>query len=64
MSSMPASSMPMMLSGFASWRPSAVKSNTATPRPSRSRTCQGTGCPSLACWVAIPRRMAAQSVGG
>eukprot|EP00969_Alexandrium_andersonii_P325395 14378286-Alexandrium_andersonii.AAC.1 len=44
--------------------PSAIKSNTATPPPSRSLMCRGTGRHSLACWAAIPRRIAAQSAGG
>eukprot|EP00969_Alexandrium_andersonii_P266020 11757501-Alexandrium_andersonii.AAC.1 len=61
---MSASSMPMLLSGSTSWRPSAIKSNTAATRSSRFLTRRGTGCPSRACWAAFPRRIAVQSAGG
>eukprot|EP00969_Alexandrium_andersonii_P305097 13486367-Alexandrium_andersonii.AAC.1 len=61
---MSASPMPVPLSGSASRPPSAIRSNAATPRSSRSFTCRGTERPSLACWAAIPRRIAVQSAGG
>eukprot|EP00969_Alexandrium_andersonii_P098767 4358037-Alexandrium_andersonii.AAC.1 len=57
---MVALSMPMLLSGSTSKSPSAARSNTADPRSSRSLTCRRTERPSLACWAAIPRRIAAQ----
>eukprot|EP00969_Alexandrium_andersonii_P152204 6730809-Alexandrium_andersonii.AAC.1 len=61
---MSASSMPILLSGSSSGSPAAVKLNTAIPRSILSCTCWGTGRPSLACWAAMPRRIAAQSAGG
>eukprot|EP00969_Alexandrium_andersonii_P145942 6454934-Alexandrium_andersonii.AAC.1 len=54
----------MVLSGSMSWRPSAAKSNMATPRPSWPLACRGTRCPSPACRAAAPRRIAAPSAGG
>eukprot|EP00969_Alexandrium_andersonii_P301140 13312919-Alexandrium_andersonii.AAC.1 len=64
MSSTSASSMPMLFSGSTGWPPSASRSNAAAPWSSRPLMCRGAGCPSLACWAAIPRRIAAQSAGG
>eukprot|EP00969_Alexandrium_andersonii_P056580 2494946-Alexandrium_andersonii.AAC.1 len=61
---MSASSRPIVLSGSSSWSPAAVRSNAATPRSILSCTCRGTGRPSLACWAAMPRRIAAQTAGG
>eukprot|EP00969_Alexandrium_andersonii_P157867 6976586-Alexandrium_andersonii.AAC.1 len=61
---MSASSMPMLLSGSSSWSPTAARSNTATPQLILSCTRRGMGRPSLACWAAMPRRIAAQSAGG
>eukprot|EP00969_Alexandrium_andersonii_P347259 15353577-Alexandrium_andersonii.AAC.1 len=61
---MPASSMPELHSGSTSWSPTVARSSTATPRSIPSCTCRGTGRPSLACWAAMPRRIAARSAGG
>eukprot|EP00969_Alexandrium_andersonii_P292233 12916251-Alexandrium_andersonii.AAC.1 len=63
-SGMSASSMPILLSGSSSWSPAADRSNTAVPRSVLSCTCWGTGRPSLACWAAMPRRIAVRSAGG
>eukprot|EP00969_Alexandrium_andersonii_P150250 6644000-Alexandrium_andersonii.AAC.1 len=64
MSVMSASSTPTLPSGPSSWSPAAVRSNTAVPRSILSCACRGTGRPSLACWAAMPLRIAAQSAGG
>eukprot|EP00969_Alexandrium_andersonii_P032138 1404231-Alexandrium_andersonii.AAC.1 len=58
MSAVSASSTPMLPLGSSRCSPAAVTSNTATPRSILSCTCRGTGRPSLACWAAIPRRIA------
>eukprot|EP00969_Alexandrium_andersonii_P178990 7913262-Alexandrium_andersonii.AAC.1 len=63
MSAMSASSTPALPSGSMGWHPSTATSNTATPRPCRPLARRGTGRPSLVCWAAIPRRIAAQSAG-
>eukprot|EP00969_Alexandrium_andersonii_P296941 13121913-Alexandrium_andersonii.AAC.1 len=64
MSAMSASSMPILPSGSSSCSPAAAKSNTAMPRSILSCTCRGCGRPSLACWAAMPRRIAVHSAGG
>eukprot|EP00969_Alexandrium_andersonii_P330415 14603322-Alexandrium_andersonii.AAC.1 len=61
---MSASSMPTLPSGSSSCSPAAAKSNTGTPRPILSWTRRGTAQPSLACWAAMPRRIAVRSPGG
>eukprot|EP00969_Alexandrium_andersonii_P254735 11259250-Alexandrium_andersonii.AAC.1 len=64
MSVMSASPKPILLSGSSCGSPAAVKSSTAAPRPTLSCACWGTGRPPLACWAAMPRRIAVQSAGG
>eukprot|EP00969_Alexandrium_andersonii_P044703 1961336-Alexandrium_andersonii.AAC.1 len=64
MSVMLASPTPTPLSGSSSGPLAAARSNTAAPRPILPWTRWGTGRPSLACWAAMPRKIAAQSAGG
>eukprot|EP00969_Alexandrium_andersonii_P025268 1104448-Alexandrium_andersonii.AAC.1 len=61
---MSASPMPMLPSGSSNCSPTAAKSNAAAPRSTLSCTCRGTRRPSLACWAAMPRRIAVRSAGG
>eukprot|EP00969_Alexandrium_andersonii_P044042 1932099-Alexandrium_andersonii.AAC.1 len=64
MSAMSASPTPMLPSGSSNCSPTAAKSNAAMPRSVLSCTRRGTGRPSLACWAAMPRKIAAHSAGG
>eukprot|EP00969_Alexandrium_andersonii_P151919 6717914-Alexandrium_andersonii.AAC.1 len=56
--------MPEPSSGSSNCPRAAVKSYTAAPRPILLCTWLGTGSPSLACWAAMPRRVAVHDAGG
>eukprot|EP00969_Alexandrium_andersonii_P326943 14447980-Alexandrium_andersonii.AAC.1 len=61
---MAASLMPEPSSGSSNCPNAAVKSYTAAPRSILLCTRRGTGSPSLACWAAMPRRIAVHNAGG
>eukprot|EP00969_Alexandrium_andersonii_P110681 4884425-Alexandrium_andersonii.AAC.1 len=64
MSETSASFMLELSSGSLNCSPAAVRSYTAAPRSILSCTWRGIGLPSLACWAAMPRRIAVRSAGG
>eukprot|EP00969_Alexandrium_andersonii_P035971 1575808-Alexandrium_andersonii.AAC.1 len=61
---MSASSTPKLLSGSSTGPSAAARSNTAMPRSILPCTRWGIGRPPLACWAAMPRRIAVQGAGG
>eukprot|EP00969_Alexandrium_andersonii_P341648 15101312-Alexandrium_andersonii.AAC.1 len=61
---MAASPMSGLTSGSPKCSSADVRSCTAAPRSILSCTWRGIGLPSLACWAAIPRRIAVHNAGG